>query len=84
MKGKCYPVSEALYHRLGGKAAGLTPMYIVHEGVSHWYLRWEPHQGEVFYLDPTADQFNTRVPYEQGKGCGYLTKKPSKRAEVYL
>lgn len=75
----CYPASEALFHTMGGSAAGLTPMRVRHEGVSHWYLRWETG-GQVFYLDPTASQFKTPVPYADGKGCGFLTKDPSKRA----
>lgn len=83
MKGPCYPAAEALYHKLGGKAAGLTPMRITHEGVSHWYLRWETC-GSTFYIDPTSSQFITPVPYENGIGCGFLTKQPSKRAQVLL
>jgi len=83
MTGPCYPASEALYHRLGGKSAGLTPMRITHEGVPHWYLRWEV-AGETYYLDPTSTQFETPVPYEQGKGCGFLTKEPSRRARALL
>ena len=83
MKGPCYPAAEALYHKLGGKAAGLTPMRIVHEGIPHWYLRWEVG-GETFYLDPTSTQFESVVPYEQGRGVGFMTKQPSKRAQVLL
>lgn len=83
MKGLCYPAAEALYHRLGGKAAGLTPMRIVHEGIPHWYLRWTV--GElVFYLDPTSTQFETPVPYSEGRGCGFLTAVPSARAVALL
>lgn len=73
----CYHACEALYHRLGGKAAGLTPMRIRHEGASHWYLRWETEDGTL-YLDPTAGQFDTPVPYAEGRGCGFLTKAPSR------
>ena len=83
MKGSCYPASEALYHRLGGKEAGLTPMHIIHEGVPHWYLRWEV-DGETLYIDPTSTQFDTPVPYADGRGRGFLTKEPSKRARRYL
>ena len=83
MKGPCYPASEALYHKLGGKTAGLTPMRIIHEGIPHWYLRWETTAG-TFYLDPTSDQFKTPVPHDRGKGCGFMTKSPSKRAQEIL
>ena len=74
----CYQASEHLYHLMGGKDAGLTPMQIEHEGVSHWYLRWE-QASKTFYLDPTVTQFETPVPYEQGTGRGFQTKLPSKR-----
>lgn len=78
-RAHCYVASEALYHLLGGKAAGITPMRIRHEGSSHWYLRTP--EG---YVDPTADQFETPVPYDQGVGCGFLTRAPSLRARIVL
>lgn len=78
--GHCYVASEAIYHRLGGKGGGWTPQTLRHEGGPHWFLR---HQdGSI--LDPTADQFHTPVPYDQGKGCGFLTRQPSRRAQVVL
>lgn len=83
VRGMCYPASEALYHLLGGREAGLTPMRIVHEGVPHWYLRWVT-DGFVMYLDPTSTQFKTPVPYDEGRGCGFLTKEPSARAQALL
>lgn len=83
MRGPCYPAAEALYHLLGGKEAGLTPMRVVHEGVPHWYLRWRVG-GETFYLDPTSSQFETPVPYEEGRGMGFQTKEPSARARVLV
>ena len=73
----CYQASELLYHKLGGKDAGLTPMQIEHEGTSHWYLRWVVGN-QVFYLDPTSTQFETPVPYERGRGRGFRTKELSK------
>jgi hypothetical protein len=78
--GHCYVASEALYHLLGGKDAGYTPMQIVHEGSSHWFLKHS--SGKV--IDPTSDQFKTPVPYEQAKGRGFLTKQPSKRAQTLI
>lgn len=74
-KAHCYVASEAIYHLMGGRESGLTPMTIRHEGGVHWYLRMD---GE--YLDATADQFETPVPYDQGTGRGFLTRQPSKRA----
>ena len=83
MQGPCYPAAEALYHTMGGKEAGLTPMRIVHEGIPHWYLRWQKGDN-VFYLDPTSTQFSTPVPYDDGRGCGFLTKEPSRRARAIM
>ena len=74
--GHCYVASEALYHLLGGAAAGFTVHFIRHEGAPHWFLR-DP-AGQV--LDLTAAQFDTPVPYHQAKRKGFLTKRPSARA----
>lgn len=77
--GHCYAASEAYYHLRGGGGAGLKPMRMRHAGVPHW---WIDDNGRI--VDITADQF---VPldcppldYSKGVGCGFLTKKPSKRA----
>jgi hypothetical protein len=80
LTGYCYVACEALYHALGGKAAGYTPMCIQHEGGPHWWLRGP--SGEV--VDPTAAQFSSPVPYERGVGKGFLTREPSARARVVL
>lgn len=76
----CYAASEALYHAAGGKKAGYVPQQILHEGVSHWFLRGP--SGEV--IDLTASQFKTKVPYDQAKGVGFLTRCASKRARNIL
>jgi len=78
--GHCYVASEALYHMLGGKDAGFKPMNLKHEGAQHWWLVGP--DGEV--IDATADQFKTPVPYDQGRGRGFLTKQPSKRAQKLI
>ena len=80
MAGHCYVASEALYHRLGGKGGGWTPQSIRHEGGPHWFLK---HQDGTI-IDATADQFVTPVPYEQSKGCGFLTRQPSARTQMLL
>jgi hypothetical protein len=80
MKGHCYVASEAAYHLLGGKEAGWTPHVIQHEGGPHWFLK---HAGGRI-LDPTADQFNTPVPYAKGQGKGFLTKEPSARTRQVI
>lgn len=74
--GCCYVASEAAYHALGGAKSGLRVMHVTHEGAPHWYLTTA--DGRV--IDPTADQFSSPVPYSQGKGKGFLTTAPSKRA----
>lgn len=84
LAGQCYVVSEALYHMLGGKAAGWTPIRMKHEGTTHWALY---HRESGVVLDATTSQF--KVPpdqhdYEKAIGCGFLTKKPSKRARALL
>ncbi len=78
--GHCYVASETIYHELGGKPAGWTPQTIQHEGGPHWYLKHK--DGTI--VDPTADQFETPVPYENGRGCGFLTHQPSARSKTIL
>ena len=60
---------------------GWKPMFIRHEGEPHWFLMNE-YAGEI--LDPTAAQFRTPVPYEKAKGKGFLTRTPSKRAQIVI
>lgn len=79
LTGHCYVASEALYHLLGSK--DWLPCNIQHEGSPHWYLK-NKVTGEV--LDPTAGQFDTPVPYSQGRGKGFLTKQRCKRAAELL
>ncbi len=79
--GHCYVASEALYHLRGGVASGLLPQCVRHEGGVHWYLK---RQSDGHIFDLTARQFSSPPPYEIGKGCGFLTKKPSKRCQVLI
>lgn len=45
----------------------------------HWFLE---QRTSGLQVDITADQFTTREPdYEKAVPCGFLTKKPSKRAQ---
>jgi hypothetical protein len=81
MAGHCYVASEALFHLLGGQASGWVPHNIKHENDQHWYLK---HRTTGAILDPTASQFRTPVPYEHGRGKGFLTKLPSKRAQEVI
>lgn len=73
--GLCYPAAEVVYHAGGGAQAGLTPVQVQHEGVSHWFVRGP--QGGVY--DPTEGQFRRR-PSGDGRGRGFLTRRPSRRA----
>lgn len=82
--GHCYVASEALYHLLGGKAAGWVPM--VGPGVAmhglpagtHWFLRRDPFH---WLYDVTAAQFPDGYPnYDRAHGSGFLTGSPSKNA----
>lgn len=86
-RGNCYFISEALYHILGGKAAGWKPMRLKMEDpfelgtCTHWYLK---HESGVV-LDASRLQFRAAgwwLPpdYSTGRGAGFLTKKPSRRA----
>ena len=78
-RGNCYVASEALYHLLGGKAAGWTPCSIrsATEVDVHWYLR---HSSGLI-LDATVSQFMAPPDYSRGRGRGFLTSAPSRRAE---
>ncbi len=94
--GCCYVAAEAAYHALGGEGVGLKVMHVNHEGAPHWYLvdltrrEVRSHRGakrlieRPIVIDPTADQFATPVPYTKGKGKGFLTLQPSKRAQALL
>lgn len=83
-RGHCYAAAEALYHLLGGKAAGLTPMRATAgNGDTHWWLR--DSRGGI--LDPTAEQFISEgisPPYGDGRGAGFLTRHPSRRAKELM
>lgn len=86
--GHCYAAAEAAFHLLGGSAAGYRAMLLSNKewpegldpGETHWFLRHE--SGRV--IDPTADQFDEAVPYDKGRGIGFLTKKPSNRARTIM
>lgn len=79
-RGNCYYTCEALYHLLGGKKAGYKPMHLRHENESHWYLQ----HASGLIIDPTASQFKNLPNYLDGKGKGFLTKQPSKKATALM
>lgn len=76
-RGNCYYASEALYHILGGKAAGWKPMRCPAFGDTHWFLK---HNSGLI-LDPSVKQFGGLKPdYSKAVGNGFLTLGPSQRA----
>jgi len=82
--GHCYAAAEALYHLIGGKRSHFIPQIArMNDEETHWWL--QDKQGNI--LDPTAEQFyykNETPPYENGRGTGFLTKIPSKRAQTII
>lgn len=82
--GHCYHAAEALYYILSSSEDGWVPhVYREEDGITHWWLKHV--DGRI--ADPTVDQYgNDPLPYERGlgKGCGFLTKKPSRRAQIIL
>lgn len=78
--GHCYVASEALFH-LTGKV--MKPCRATDErGISHWWLETN---GEI--IDVTARQYTDlglTPPYSRGKGSGFLTREPSKRARTLM
>jgi len=81
--GHCYASAEAAWHLLGGVGSGWKPCvatyYEAGERATHWWL--QHRDGRV--CDPTASQYTERgldPPYAAGRGKGFLTRRPSKRA----
>lgn len=82
LAGHCYAASESLFHMLGGKEAGAKPMAAPCPGGVHW---WIDFNGKRY--DPTAGQFDDKTRtevYSKGRGKGFLTKQPSKRAQIII
>lgn len=93
-RGNCYVATEALFHILGGRAAGWKAMrvtcreYRAAEGPrracnteTHWFLR---HKSGLI-IDPSVRQFKrkgwwVKPDYSKARGSGFLTKRPSRRA----
>lgn len=80
VSGQCYVASECLYHLMGGQASGLIPIQGNWEGISHWALKSE--LGWV--IDLTVEQFEEVPDYSLFRGRGFLTKNPSKRAQLII
>lgn len=88
LSGHCYIAAESVYHAFKGRHSGLVPHLLTHAhwpaglnpGETHWFLRG-PRGG---IIDPTASQFTRRIDYAAGRPCGFLTSRPSKRAQIVL
>jgi hypothetical protein len=82
MAGHCYVASEALFHLLSDEH-DVVPQCATVRGIgTHWYLRVD---GRL--VDATADQFQglqRASLYAVGRGKGFLTKQPSKRAATVI
>ncbi len=84
LEGHCYIAAEVLWHSLDKKDfKPMCAVYFDEKGkCTHWWLK-NKNTGEI--LDPTAEQYYPDTPpYTLGRGCGFLTKEPSKRAKIVL
>lgn len=81
-RGNCYFTSEALFHLIGGKKAGWKPMHMNTRATgNHWFLL---HKSGMI-LDATVKQFGRIKPnYAKARGCGFLTRTPSKGAKKMM
>jgi hypothetical protein len=86
--GQCYAASEAAFH-MYGKENGFKSYVLnsktfpeeLDKGETHWFLKNK--EGEI--IDPTAEQFgDTTIPYDKGRGTGFLTKNPSKASQQII
>jgi len=79
LAGHCYVASEAVWWLFENR--DWHPEYIRFPQCTHWYLR---HRVSGGVLDVTQGQFLKPPPYETGRGYGFLTILPSKRAMTLL
>lgn len=79
-EGHCYIASEAYYHLVGGREAGFKPCVISKDDWTHWFVM--DKSGNIH--DVTRSQFKGRPPYELARGSGFLTRKPSRRAQALI
>lgn len=86
MYGHCYVASEVIFHILEAlRPNQYAPFRGKDEnGTNHWWIV-EISTGKI--LDATAQQYFSKgvsPPYEKGRKCCFLTKNPSKRAQILL
>lgn len=91
----CYPAAEALYHLARESGIKVTPI-VAHlrpkawgpaTRDTHWFVRFndsqlkscfDPSRGLVYTWALAAEE------YKSIRGCGFLTKQPSRRAELII
>lgn len=84
LEGHCYVAAEALWHLLGKDLWKPTcASYVDEDGkATHWWLV-NKSSGQI--ADPTKEQYYPEEPpYHLGRGTGFLTTNPSKRAQKVL
>lgn len=85
LEGHCYIATEALYHLLPNKNEyrSMCASYSDEQGkCTHW---WLVNKFDGSILDPTKEQYlPEQPPYHLGKSIGFLTKFPSKRAQILI
>lgn len=84
LEGHCYVAAEALWHLLG--RVDWKPVFSAYEDeggrATHW---WLVHRTTGVIADPTKEQYEPeQPPYHLGKGCGFQSQQPSKRAQKVL
>lgn len=82
--GHCYVASEALHHLTG---RSLKPCCGSYRGRTHWWLETRGKCRLPAIYDPTGDQFGDKQRlsfYLRGRGTGFLTWKPSRRARILI
>jgi len=80
--GHCYVATEAAYH-IYGKFHGYKPyvMRVERGKYTHWFLKDSNNN----IIDPTIGQYKGKTPkYAKAKCTGFLTKQPSKRAQIII
>lgn len=84
LEGHCYVAAEALWHLLGcSDWMPVCASYTDSGGrATHWWLK-QRRTGRI--EDPTREQYlPSEPPYHLGRGTGFLTRQPSRRAQIVL
>ncbi len=66
--GHCYAACEAIYYLYGHNNFLIPQVIKFDNGDTHWFLK-NKITNEIY--DPTYKQFDFKIRYENGKGCGF-------------